>query len=59
MFSIAFMFITSELAKSFKFINKCLTDLCFYNCPQLSLIYSDFLKGLSVIVAKQAAKELV
>jgi MULE transposase domain len=32
-FPMAFIFITSELAKSFKFINKCLTDLCFYNCP--------------------------
>jgi hypothetical protein len=32
-FPIAFMFITSESAKSFKFANKCLTNLCFYNCP--------------------------
>jgi hypothetical protein len=33
MFPMAFMFITSESAKSFKFANKCLTDLCFYNYP--------------------------
>jgi hypothetical protein len=33
MFPMAFMFITSELAKSFKFANECLTDLCFYNYP--------------------------
>jgi hypothetical protein len=33
MFPMAFMFITTKLAKSFKFANKCLTDLCFYNCP--------------------------
>jgi hypothetical protein len=33
MFPMAFMFITSELVKSFKFANECLTDLCFYNCP--------------------------
>jgi hypothetical protein len=32
-FPIAFMFITSESAKSFKFANECLTNLCFYNCP--------------------------
>jgi hypothetical protein len=32
-FPMAFMFITSELAKSFKFTNKCLTNLCFYNYP--------------------------
>jgi hypothetical protein len=32
-FPMAFMFITSELAKSFKFAGECLTNLCFYNCP--------------------------
>ena len=30
-FPMAFMFIISELAKSFQFANKCLIDLCFYN----------------------------
>jgi hypothetical protein len=58
MFPMAFMFITSELAKSFKFTNKCLTNLCFYNYPQPSLICGDFLKRLGAIVIKQAAKEL-
>ena len=57
-FPMAFMFITSESAKSFKFANECLTDLCFYNCPQPSLICGDFSKGLGAAVAKQAAKEL-
>jgi hypothetical protein len=33
MFPIAFMFITSELVKFFKFVNEYLTSLCFYNCP--------------------------
>jgi hypothetical protein len=46
----AFMFITTELAKSFKFTGECLTDLCFYNCPQLSLICGDFSKGLGAAV---------
>jgi hypothetical protein len=32
-FPMAFMFITSESAKSLQFASKCLTDLCFYNCP--------------------------
>ena len=54
----AFMFITSKLAKSFKFVNKYLTNLYFYNYLQPSLIYSDFLKGLSAIVIKQVVKEL-
>jgi hypothetical protein len=31
MFPMAFMFITSESTKSFKFANEYLTDLCFYN----------------------------
>ena len=51
-FPMAFMFITSESAKFFQFANECLTDLCFYNCPQLSLICGDFSKGLSAAVVK-------
>jgi hypothetical protein len=31
-FPIAFIFITTESVKSFKFIRKCLIDLCFYDC---------------------------
>jgi MULE transposase domain len=58
MFPMAFIFITSELAKSFQFASECLIDLCFYNYLQLSLICSDFLKGLGAAIAKQAAKEL-
>jgi hypothetical protein len=57
-FPMAFMFITTKLAKSFKFAGECLTDLCFYNCPQLSLICGDFSKGLGAVVAAQAAKDL-
>ena len=57
-FPMAFMFIISESAKSFQFANECLTDLCFYDCPQPSLICGDFSKGLSAAVAKQAMKEL-
>jgi hypothetical protein len=57
-FPMAFIFITTELAKSFKFTREYLTDLCFYNCPQPSLIYGDFLKGLGAVVIAQAAKDL-
>jgi hypothetical protein len=32
-FPIAFMFITSESAKSFTFASEQLTDLAFYDCP--------------------------
>jgi hypothetical protein len=53
------MFITTELAKSFKFVGEYLTDLCFYNCLQLSLICGDFSKGLGAAVVAQAAKDLV
>ena len=31
-FPMAFIFITTKLAKSFKFIRECLINLCFYNC---------------------------
>ena len=50
-FPMAFMFITTESAKSFKFTGECLIDLCFYDCLQLSLIYGDFSKGLGAAVA--------
>jgi hypothetical protein len=50
-FPIAFIFIISESAKSFKFTGECLTDLCFYDCPQPSLICGDFSKGLGAAVA--------
>ena len=56
-FPMAFMFIMSKAAKSFKFTSKCLTDLCFHNCPQPSLICSDFSKGLGAAVVAQAAKD--
>jgi hypothetical protein len=56
-FPMAFMFITSESAKSFQFASECLTDLCFYNCPQPELICGDFSKGLGAAVALKAAQD--
>lgn len=57
-FPMAFMFITSKSLKSFQFTNKCLTELCFYNCPQLTLICGDFSKGLRAAVALKVKQEL-
>jgi hypothetical protein len=57
-FPIAFMFITLESAKSFTFVSKQLTDLCFYDCQEAAIIYRDFSKGLSASVALRACQEM-
>ena len=49
-FPMAFMFITTESAKSFKFTGEYLINLCFYDYLQPSLICSDFSKGLGAAV---------
>ena len=58
-FPMAFIFITTESAKSFKFVEECLINLCFYDYPQPSLICGDFSKGLGAVVIAQVAKDLV
>jgi hypothetical protein len=45
-FHVALLLIMSESAKSFEFASECLTDLCFQDCPQPSLICGDPSKGL-------------
>ena len=50
----AFMFITSELAKSFKFTSDQLIDLCFYDYPKARVICGDFSKGLGAAVTLKA-----
>jgi hypothetical protein len=57
-FSIAYCYITSESAVSFKWIVKQLTDLAFYNCPEAALIYRDFSKGLRTAVVAKAISDL-
>ena len=57
-FPMAFMFITSESAKSFTFTSEQLTDLCFYDCQEAAIIYGDFLKGLGASVALRARQEM-
>jgi len=57
-FLIANCYITSESAASFKWILEQLTDLAFYDCPEPTLIYGDFSKGLGAAVAAKATSDL-
>jgi len=57
-FSMAFMFITLESAKSFKFVSDQLTDLCFYDCSEAHMIYRDFFKGLRAAIALKAKADV-
>jgi len=57
-FLVAFCYITSELAVSFKWVTKQLTDLAFLDCPKPALIISNFSKGLSAAVAAKATADL-
>jgi MULE transposase domain len=57
-FPMAFMFITSESAKSFTFASEQLTDLCFYDCSEAAIICGDFSKGLGASIALRACQEL-
>src|SRR5436305_2822188 len=54
-FPIAYCYITSESAASFKFVAEQLTDLVFYDCPEAAIIVGDFSKGLGAAVAAKAA----
>ena len=54
-FPIAYCYITSESAASFKFVAEQLTDLVFYDCPEAVVIVGDFFKGLGAAVAAKAA----
>jgi len=57
-FPIAYCYITLESAVSFKWAGEQLTDLAFQDCLEPALIISDFLKGLSVVVAAKATANL-
>ena len=57
-FPMAYCYITSESAASFKWIAEQLTDLAFYDCPEPALIVGDFSKGLGAAVAAKAAADL-
>jgi hypothetical protein len=58
-FPIGFVYITTESAKSFQFIDKQLTDLVFYDCPKPQVIIGDFTKGLSATISKKAIRDKI
>jgi len=47
-----------ELAASFKFVAKQLSDLAFNDCPEAAVIVGDFSKGLGAACAAKAAVDL-
>jgi hypothetical protein len=58
-FPIAYCYITSESAVSFKWVAEQLTDLAFYgDWPKATLICSNFLKGLGAAVGAKATADL-
>jgi MULE transposase domain len=56
-FPMAYMFITSESAESFRFTSRQLTDLCFYDYPKAAVICGDFSKGLGLAIALKARED--
>jgi hypothetical protein len=57
-FSIAYCYIISESAASFKFVADQLSDLVFNDCSEAGVIVGDFSKGLGAACAAKAAVDL-
>ena len=57
-FPMAYCYITSESAASFKFVADQLSDLIFYDCPEPAVVVGDFSKGLGAAMAAKAAVDL-
>jgi hypothetical protein len=57
-FPVAYCYITSECAASFKFVANQLSDLAFYDCLEAAIIVGDFSKGLGAACAAKAAVDL-
>jgi hypothetical protein len=57
-FPLAYCYITSESAASFKFVAEQLSDLAFNDCPEAAVIVGDFSKGLGAACAAKAAVDL-
>jgi hypothetical protein len=57
-FLIAYCYITSESAASFKFAADQLSDLAFNDCSEAAVIVRDFLKGLEAACTAKAAVDL-
>jgi hypothetical protein len=57
-FPMAYCYITSESAASFKFVADQLSDLIFYDCPEPAVVVGDFSKGLGAAMAAKATVDL-
>ena len=57
-FPVAYCYISSESAASFKFVAAKLSDLAFYDCPGNAIIVGDFFKGLGAACVAKAALDL-
>lgn len=57
-FPMAFCYITSESAISFKWVSEQLTDLIFYDCLWPMVVCGDFSKGLGKCVADKADEDV-
>jgi hypothetical protein len=57
-FPMAFCYITSESAISFKWVSEQLTDLIFYDCLWPMVVCGDFSKGLGKCVADKADEDI-
>ena len=57
-FLVAYCYITSESAASFKFVANQLSDLVFYNYPEAAVVVRDFSKGLAAAMAAKVAVDL-
>jgi hypothetical protein len=53
-FPLAYCYITSESAETFKWIAEQLTDLVFYDCPEAAVIVGDFSAGLGKAITEKA-----
>lgn len=57
-FPLAYYYITSESATSFKFVIDQLSDLVFYDYPKAAVVVGDFSKGLGAAMATKATIDL-
>jgi hypothetical protein len=57
-FPIAYCYITSESAASFKFVVDQLSDLAFYDYPEAAVVVGDFSTRLGAVIAAKAAVDL-
>jgi len=49
-FTLAIIYMASEITQSFEFAGACLTDLCFFDCVESELIAGDFSADLGAVI---------